>query len=340
MAPVDQGITVSPLPAQNHNPKRRQYAAGQTSAYYGETAPSGPDYVAANQGFQKHLNQPGGQLFTPGLAGDSQSYGMQQQPGAPGHGGYYGGYQQPEYPVNGAPHAQGYPAQPVAYGQPAYGQQQQPGPVAGMTNQFAQMGMGGGQTHGPLSHNTVNLLTAPPEPEELSRQPPPIRLPPGATLSQAPNVNADPSYLRCTLNAIPTSNSLLGKTKIPLGLIITPYRTIRDNEPEVPLVTDTLIPRCRRCKAYINPFVSFVDGGSRWKCCMCNMANDVPQLFDWDSVRNQPADRWQRAELNHSVIEFVAPQEYMVRAPPPDVYVILIDVSHNAVQSGKLSTTA
>lgn len=66
------------------------------------------------------------------------------------------------------------------------------------------------------------------------------------------------------------------------------------------------------------------------------MSNEVPQLFDWDQVRNQPGDRWARAELNHSVLEFVAPTEYMVRPPQPAVYVFLIDVSHPAVQSGEL----
>lgn len=71
-----------------------------------------------------------------------------------------------------------------------------------------------------------------------------------------------------------------------------------------------------------------------WRCCMCNMSNEVPQLFDWDQGRNQPGDRWARDELNHSTIEFVAPTEYMVRAPQPAVYVILIDVSHSAIQSG------
>jgi protein transport protein SEC24 len=69
---------------------------------------------------------------------------------------------------------------------------------------------------------------------------------------------------------------------------------------------------------------------------MCNMTNEVPQLFDWDQVRNQPGDRWARAELNQSCIEFVAPTEYMVRPPQPAVYVFLIDVSHTAVQSGNL----
>jgi protein transport protein SEC24 len=68
------------------------------------------------------------------------------------------------------------------------------------------------------------------------------------------------------------------------------------------------------------------------------MTNEVPQLFDWDQVRNQPGDRWARPELNHSCVEYVAPTEYMVRPPQPAVYVFLIDVSHTAVQSGEWAT--
>ena len=67
---------------------------------------------------------------------------------------------------------------------------------------------------------------------------------------------------------------------------------------------------------------------------MCSMSNEIPQLFDWDQQRNQPGDRWARSELNYSVVEFVAPTEYMVRPPQPAVYVFLIDVSHAAIQSG------
>jgi protein transport protein SEC24 len=131
---------------------------------------------------------------------------------------------------------------------------------------------------------------------------------------------------------------MLNKSKIPLGLVITPYRTLKDGEPPVPVVTDTVIARCRRCRTYINPYVQFIDNGNRWRCCMCSMSNEVPQLFDWDQIRNQPGDRWARDELNHSVVEFVAPTEYMVRPPQPAVYVILIDVSHTAVQSGMVAT--
>jgi len=109
------------------------------------------------------------------------------------------------------------------------------------------------------------------------------------------------------------------------------------DEP-VPLITDQIIPRCRRCRAYINPFVIFIDGGARWKCIMCNVSNEVPPEYDWDRTTNTQIDRWSRPELNRSVVEFVAPTEYMVRPPQPPVYVFLLDVSPAAVQSGMLAT--
>ena len=73
---------------------------------------------------------------------------------------------------------------------------------------------------------------------------------------------------------------------------------------------------------------------------MCNLTNDVPQAFDWDSAAQKSLDRWQRSDLNHAVVEFVAPQEYMVRPPQPLVYLFLIDVSYAAVTSGLLATSA
>jgi len=122
------------------------------------------------------------------------------------------------------------------------------------------MGVAGGK---PYQLVTTNLLTSPPEPRELLRPPPEIRLPPNACISPSPLANAHYSYQRSTLNAIPTSSSLLNKLKIPLALIITPYRSLRDGEEQIPVVTDTVIARCRRCRTYINPYVQFVENGNR-----------------------------------------------------------------------------
>jgi protein transport protein SEC24 len=154
---------------------------------------------------------------------------------------------------------------------------------------------------------------------------------------------------------VPTTASLLSKTKLPFALVITPHRSVPSDpspadgateetpgldpsDEPVPIVTDQVIARCRRCRAYINPYVMFIDGGSRWKCIMCNVSNEVPQEYDWDRTTNSQIDRWARPELNRSVVEFVAPTEYMVRPPQPPVYVFLLDVSAAGVQSGMLAT--
>ncbi|OSX60917.1 hypothetical protein POSPLADRAFT_1146807 [Postia placenta MAD-698-R-SB12] len=304
--------SVSPPPATNHHGKRRQYAAGQTQAYYGT-----PDALAApSYGAAAPQPQPA-QLFTPGLAAENQF----QQQQAHQQQGYYGGAPapgEPEY-INAPGFGQGPAIAP---------------PTSALADQFSQMNVG--QQRPTLF--TANLLASPPDPRELFRPPPGICLPPNASISPSPYANADPSYQRCTLNAIPVSSSLLNKSKVPLALILCPYRSLKEGDDPVPLVTDTVIARCRRCRTYINPYVQFIDGGNRWRCCMCNMSNEVPQLFDWDQVRNQPGDRWARAELNHAVVEFVAPTEYMVRPPQPAVYIFLIDVSHSAVQSGMVAT--
>lgn len=303
-----------------HHTKRRQYAAGQTQAYYSgaDTYASDPQYAAAPP-----VGAPaaGGQLFTPGLAAESQFSSQQSQPSQ-----FITPAGQPEY-IN----APGFAAAPAMTtpGQAAFQQQ-----MGSVTDQFSTMGINGGPK--PFALYTANLLTSPPDPRELQRGPPEIRLPPNASISPSPLANADPSYARCTMNAIPTTSALLNKSKIPLGLVITPYRSIKEGDQSVPLVTDTVIARCRRCRTYINPFVQFIDGGNRWRCTLCGMSNEVPQMFDWDQERNQPGDRWSRAELNHAVVEFVAPTEYMVRPPQPVFYCFLIDVSHAAVSTGEL----
>ncbi|KAI0087345.1 protein transporter SEC24 [Irpex rosettiformis] len=308
--------TSSPPPSNVHHAKRRQYAAGQTQAYYGteSTLGSGGGYPAP----PSQQQQPN-QLFTPGLAAENQFQQQQQQQPQlqPGQQQYYGGVQpEPEY-ING----------------PQYGQQQQQ-QMGTLADQFGQMNMG----QKGLRLYTTNLLTSPPDPRELHNPPPEIVLPPNSCISPNPSANADPSYQRCTINAIPTSNSLLKKANIPFGLVLTPYRSLKEGDEAVPVVTDTVIARCRRCRTYINPYVQFIDGGNRWRCCMCSLSNEVPQLFDWDQVRNAPGDRWARPELNYGVVEFVAPTEYMARPPQPAVYVFLIDVSHSAIQSGMVAT--
>lgn len=73
---------------------------------------------------------------------------------------------------------------------------------------------------------------------------------------------------------------------------------------------------------------------------MCSLTNDTPQAFDWDAAAQKQVDRWHRPDLNHAVVEFLAPQEYMIRPPQPLIYLFLIDVNYASVTSGLLATAA
>lgn len=54
------------------------------------------------------------------------------------------------------------------------------------------------------------------------------------TLTDSPDAIPDPSYMRSTLNAVPTTNSLLNKSKLPFGLVLTPYRSLKEGDVSSP----------------------------------------------------------------------------------------------------------
>lgn len=179
----------------------------------------------------------------------------------------------------------------------------------------------------------------PPPIVELSFQPPPITLPDTTTLIPgSKTANASPEYFRSTLNVVPNSGSLLKKSKLPLAIVVKPYNALKIEDENVPVTCDTTISRCRRCRGYINPFVTLAENGRRWRCNFCNLLNDIPSAFDYDEISGQVRNKFDRVELNHAVVEFIAPKEYMARVPQPIVYVFIIDVSVHAVQSGLTGT--
>ncbi|KAM3465494.1 hypothetical protein MY5147_009260 [Beauveria neobassiana] len=327
-APVDAGAAGA-APKK----KKRGYAAGAFDVATGANAggqmpgaaPPAPQYGGYPQVDMQQQQQQQQQQQAAGGYQYGQTYGA-PQPGAPQQG--YGGYPAPDQA-----------AQTV-------GQD-----VAGITQGVAGMNMGAQQPPSmpmaPQARQAAlnqlypsDLLSQPFNVAELDLAPPPINLPPNSSVTRSETANCPPKYIRSTLNAVPTTNSLLKKSKLPLSLVIQPYGSLHDDEDNVPVVQDQVISRCRRCRTYINPYVTFMDHGHRWRCNMCNLTNDVPQAFDWDSATQKTVDRWQRPELNHAVVEFVAPQEYMVRPPQPLVYLFLFDVSYAAISSGLLATSA
>lgn len=141
--------------------------------------------------------------------------------------------------------------------------------------------------------------------------------------------NCSPDIFRSTLTKIPETDALLKKSRLPLGVLIHPFRDLS----HLPVIQCQTIVRCRQCRTYINPFVHFVDQ-RRWRCNVCYRVNELPEEFLYDPVSKSFGDPSRRPECKSSTIEFIAPSEYMLRPPQPAVYVFLLDVSRQAIETG------
>ncbi|XP_043369653.1 protein transport protein Sec24B isoform X6 [Dermochelys coriacea] len=164
-------------------------------------------------------------------------------------------------------------------------------------------------------------------------------LPVSPVLAPVPNLNSDlkklncsPDSFRCTLTNIPQTQALLNKAKLPLGLLLHPFRDLT----QLPVITSSTIVRCRSCRTYINPFVAFIDQ-RRWKCNLCYRVNDVPEEFMYNPLTRSYGEPHKRPEVQNSTVEFIASSDYMLRPPQPAVYLFVLDVSHNAVEAGYLT---
>ncbi|KAK5844834.1 hypothetical protein PVK06_000975 [Gossypium arboreum] len=152
-------------------------------------------------------------------------------------------------------------------------------------------------------------------------------------------MNCNPRYLRLTTSAIPNSQSLASRWHLPLDAVVCEA----PEGEEVPVINfaSTGIIRCRRCRTYVNPYVTFTDAGRKWRCNICSLLNDVPgEYFANLDATGKRIDLDQRPELIKGSVEFVPPMEYMVQPPMPPPYFFLIDVSISAVRSGMIEVVA
>ncbi|KAH8199604.1 hypothetical protein TruAng_006254 [Truncatella angustata] len=151
--------------------------------------------------------------------------------------------------------------------------------------------------------------------------------------------NSAPKFTRLTLNNIPASKEGLDSTGLPLGLIVQPLAKLQPGELEIPLLDfgDVGPPRCRRCRAYINPFMMFRNGGSKFQCNLCTYPNDTPsEYFCATTPQGVRVDRDQRPELCRGTVEFTVPKEYYTREPVGLNWLFLIDVTQEAFNKGFL----
>uniref|UniRef100_A0A670J142 SEC24 homolog A, COPII coat complex component n=1 Tax=Podarcis muralis TaxID=64176 RepID=A0A670J142_PODMU len=228
-----------------------------------------------------------------------------------------------------------YPTLPPGYqnASPSAGPRMQ---YPGGSPQFPQPGLGanslaasmGGLSLQPEGLRPINLL------QDRNILPAtPLQAPIPNLHEDIQKVNCNPELFRCTLTNIPQTQALLNKAKLPLGLLLHPFKDLS----QLPVVTSSTIVRCRSCRTYINPFVSFLDQ-RRWKCNLCYRVNDVPEEFMYNPVTRVYGEPHKRPEVQNATIEFMAPSEYMLRPPQPPVYLFVFDVSHNAIETGYLNT--
>ncbi|KAI5067109.1 hypothetical protein GOP47_0017637 [Adiantum capillus-veneris] len=149
--------------------------------------------------------------------------------------------------------------------------------------------------------------------------------------------NCSPRYMRCTLNQIPCSGDLLANSGMPLALMVQPLALPHPMEEPIHVVDfgENGPVRCIRCKAYINPFMRFIDQGRRFKCNFCGQTNDTPRDYHCNlGPDNRRRDVDSRPELSRGTVEFVATKDFLVRPPMLPMFFFLIDVSMKAVETG------
>ncbi|NXI48860.1 SC24D protein, partial [Chloroceryle aenea] len=151
--------------------------------------------------------------------------------------------------------------------------------------------------------------------------------------------HASPRYIRCTTYCFPSSSDMAKQARIPLAAVIQPFAIVPPNEAPLYVVNhgETGPIRCNRCKAYMCPFMQFIEGGRRYQCGFCNCINDVPPFFfqHLDHMGRR-VDHYERPELSLGSYEYVATLDYCRnnKPPKPPAYIFMIDVSYRNIKSG------
>ncbi|XP_010888553.3 protein transport protein Sec24D [Esox lucius] len=151
--------------------------------------------------------------------------------------------------------------------------------------------------------------------------------------------NASPRYMRCTTYSFPCTADLAKQCQVPLATIIKPFATVPKNETPLYVVNhgEAGPIRCNRCKAYMCPYMQFIDGGRRFQCGFCSCVNEVPAFyFQHLDHMGRRVDFYERPELSLGSYEFVATLDYCKnnKSASPPAYIFMIDVSYANVKSG------
>ncbi|KAI6243881.1 hypothetical protein M3Y99_00054500 [Aphelenchoides fujianensis] len=272
---------------------------------------------------------PGGPPMMPGMPQGMQQPpqpGMPPQMGGPPMGP--GGFAPPGFPPQGQPG--GFPGQPQM--QPGFGPPMGGPPMGGppmppgmqrapqqrldpaMMPSFVQVVEDDRSLHAGTVFNT-GFMTA---------DPPPLITTDFVANDQG---NSNPKFIRSSLSRSRSS--------------ITPFAELNPREFPPPVIDlGEMGPvRCQRCKAYISPFMEFLDGGRKFRCPFCQTNTTIEDVYFAHLDHNgRRTDIQNRPELYLGSYELVGTKHYCKNNVPPKepAFVFLLDVSYNSVRSGLL----
>lgn len=151
--------------------------------------------------------------------------------------------------------------------------------------------------------------------------------------------NSSPRFIRSTMYNVPITQDIMKQTGVPFSLVISPMARLEEGEYPPPIVNfgDVGPVRCIRCKAYMCPFMQFIDSGRRFQCLFCKATTDVPaEYFQHLDHTGNRMDKYERPELVLGTYEFVATKDYCRNnvLPQPPAIIFIIDVSYNNIKSG------